>query len=120
MIAGVLAGAFAALFWGASDFLAVKPVREIGPFRTLFYGLPFAVVAVFAYVYFFEGFKQMPSGAIMLVLAASFFNFLALFSFYSSFEKGLLSITSPISAVYNRHLTKLDFQMRFAELWRLI
>ncbi len=109
MLIGALAGGLSALLWGVGDFLAVKPVREIGPFRTLLYSVPFGLLVLFLYVFFFEGFAPLPMDAVLLVCLSAVFNLAALFSFYSSFERGLLSVAAPISSSYSAIVVLLSF-----------
>jgi drug/metabolite transporter (DMT)-like permease len=96
----IVGGLVGMLGYGISDFIAKKSIDKIGNLKTLFYTQLFGVF--FLLFYFIKDisvpvfdFKNVVS-----ILLFGFFNTIGYLALYRAFEKGKLSIVSPISSSY--------------------
>ncbi len=95
---GVLFGVVAMLGWGLADFLAKKLVDRIGGLNALLFEQLVAIIflAPFAlYTAPLPGAGMLP--LLLLVAAAWAYPYLA---FYKGFEKGMVSVVSPIGSAW--------------------
>jgi drug/metabolite transporter (DMT)-like permease len=97
----VLAGSLAMIGWGCADFFAKKTIDRIGDIATLFWGQVFGLIPLL-FLYFF--WNQTPpnlapiDAALFLIFGVvSALSYLLL---YRGFERGKVSILSPIFASY--------------------
>jgi len=94
---GILAGICAAVAWGVADFFAKSAVDKVGSLRTLFWVQSIGLLALLPALALFP--LGLPSGGAVLGIALliGIVNAASYFSFYRGFEKGKLSIVSPIA-----------------------
>lgn len=95
----VLAGLFAALCWGLSDFLVTGPTRALGQYRTTAYTMLFSSIVLFPFLAY-TGINAFGIGIFALALLTSLISFLAFLFAYKAFRYGNLSITAPIVGTY--------------------
>ena len=91
---------FAAIGWGASDFVAALVAKRIGVLRTAF-GVHFVSVALITIYLLSAGGLGAVSPAQWLALAGiSVLSFLTYLSFYRALQMGPIAIVSPIVGAY--------------------
>ncbi len=96
----ILAGAGAALGFGISDYLAVKPLRELGYYRVTAYLLLFSTLTILPFL-FYTGLATHASGFILALAALmSLLLFAGFILTYRSFIQGNLSINATIAGSY--------------------
>lgn len=97
---GILYGILSMIGWGTADFLGANSSRKIGHFLTLFW-MQFIGTSV-AFIYFITKannldktlfYKYLPLLGIIAILQT-----IAYLSFYKGFEKGNVSVVSPIAS----------------------
>ena len=100
---GIIFGLLSMLGWGTADFLTVNPVRKIGPISILLW----TQIAGFfiTLVYFLANPACFDAGQVVkylyLLVPAVFLHLVGYLAYYKGFEKGQLSLVSPISASYS-------------------
>ncbi len=111
MIAGVLAGLVSAVGFGASDFFSTRLSRSVGKFLALAWVMGVAAIVSGAYFFLFD--TSLPAiisfNAVLLFLCAVLLNLAAWLLFFSALQKGLLSIASPVSALWALVTLALSF-----------
>jgi drug/metabolite transporter (DMT)-like permease len=88
----------AAVLWGVGDFLITHLTRRVGSWIAL---ITIQIFSLLAWVVWVAARQQLPGGAPVLwaiVAATAVCHVLGLIFVYRAFEKGTLSIVSPISA----------------------
>lgn len=96
----ILSGTGAFLGWGIADFFAKKTVSKIGDLKTLFWAQTFGILPIFIYFLFNFSIPQISLSKILILSFYTVTHALAYLMYYRAFEKGQVSIISPISASY--------------------
>lgn len=96
-IVGGLAGMFG---YGISDFFAKKTIDRIGDLRTLFYTQLFGALFISFYFLTNPSLPVFSAANSLYIFLFGFFNFVGYLALYRSFEKGKMTIVSPIASSY--------------------
>lgn len=96
----ILGGTGAMLGWGLADFFAKKAVDKIGNIRAVFWCQIIGILIILFFCKFNFSISYTPLTKILLLSISGIINAFALIYLYAAFEKGQLSIVSPISASY--------------------
>ncbi len=98
---GILFGLMAMASWGLSDFFVVRPVREVGAFRTFLWnqvsGLPIVAVAFLL----FGHASPLDPRQLLLMAAAGTCGILGSVFFYRGMRSGNVSVITPIVAAWS-------------------
>ena len=94
---GIAAGILAAACWGVADFLAKKAVDRVGSLRTLFWVQSIGLLALLPALAFVPLGIPSNGSAFGLALLIGVVNVTTYLIFYRGFEKGKLSVISPIA-----------------------
>lgn len=98
---GVFFGLITMLCWGVADFLQTIPTRKIGTARTMFFSSLIGLLPTSIAIIFFRTSLVIDTKLSGLLLIGSIFNLSAVYFFFTSFEKGEVSVVTPISASYS-------------------
>lgn len=94
----ILAGLMGMIGFGISDFVAKKTIDKIGNIKTLFYAQLFGAIILLFYLIKDPSFPIFNLKNVLSIVIFGFFNTLGYLSLYRAFEKGKLSVVSPISS----------------------
>lgn len=96
----VLAGIFAALCWGGSDYLAGTVSKKIGQYRTTAYVTLFSTLTLLPVLLYTGISPHIGMPVLLLAVLSSVGGFLGFFFAFRAFTYGDLSITAPIFGAY--------------------
>ena len=96
----IIAGLFAALFWGLSDYLITKPTRALGQYRTTAYAMLFSTLVLLPFLLYTGINFHISPFVLLLAILSSIGAFVGFFFAYRAYRIGDLSITAPIVGSY--------------------
>jgi drug/metabolite transporter (DMT)-like permease len=97
----IVAGSLAMIGWGCADFFAKKTIDQIGDIATLFWGQLLGLIPlVFLYFFWHQSPPSLAPIDTLLFLVFGVVSALSYLLLYRGFERGKVSILSPIFASY--------------------
>lgn len=117
---GIFLAILAMLFWGTADVFAKRVIGKIGIYRTTLANMGCGMVLLVIISLLFADIFYFPPDPLLVIIAA-FLNIIGFIFYYKAFQKGKLSIASPIGNSYglvavllgvfflNEALTKIQF-----------
>jgi drug/metabolite transporter (DMT)-like permease len=98
--AGFLYAVVALIGWGIADFLAKNLVDRVGSFNALLFDQLLSIAILAPLVYFTGWPTGIDWGIALLLLANAMLWIYPYIAFYKAYEKGLLSVVTPIAATW--------------------
>jgi bacterial/archaeal transporter family protein len=100
---GIMAGLVAMLCWGVADFVQALNIKKIGAAKNMFFSNIIGFIPTLIVFFFFlaAGSIHIDTISFILLFVAGILDTAGVFSFMKSYEKGEISIVTPISASYS-------------------
>ena len=95
---GILFAIVSMLSWGTADFFAKKVIDKIGYATTLVFNLSVSLGPILVFAVLFSKIPAITTGFVSITVAAGVLGITGYIFLYRGFQKGKVSLVSPISA----------------------